>query len=55
MVPVFRELLQNSDDALSSTVKIHFETAAYIRWKEGKQGNIDIPSPLITGLPMYDE
>ncbi|KAF8128969.1 hypothetical protein EV363DRAFT_1220883 [Boletus edulis] len=41
---VFRELLQNSDDARASAVEIHFETAAYLRRKEGEQGNIDIPS-----------
>jgi hypothetical protein len=28
---VFRELLQNSDDASSSAVEIHFETEAYVK------------------------
>lgn len=43
-IPVFRELLQNSDDARSSAVEIHFETAAYLRRKDGTQGNVDVPS-----------
>ena len=41
---MFRELLQNSDDARSSAVEIRFETAAYLRRKDGEQGNIDVPS-----------
>ena len=40
---VFRELLQNSDDARSSAVEIRFETAAYLRRKDGEQGNVDVP------------
>ncbi|KAG8215924.1 hypothetical protein J3R82DRAFT_7898 [Butyriboletus roseoflavus] len=41
---VFRELLQNSDDARSSAVEIHFETDAYLHRKDGGPGNIDVPS-----------
>ncbi|KAH0825764.1 hypothetical protein J3R83DRAFT_8923 [Lanmaoa asiatica] len=41
---VFRELLQNSDDAWSSAVEICFETDAYLRRKDGKHGNIGVPS-----------
>lgn len=41
---VFRELLQNSDDARSSAVEIRFETAAYLRRKDAEQGDIDVPS-----------
>lgn len=33
---VFRELLQNSDDAQSSAVEIHFETEEYLRRKNNK-------------------
>ncbi|EIW74063.1 hypothetical protein CONPUDRAFT_86046 [Coniophora puteana RWD-64-598 SS2] len=33
---VFRELLQNSDDAQSNAVEIHFETDAYLKRKEGR-------------------
>ncbi|KAG1807427.1 uncharacterized protein BJ212DRAFT_1449281 [Suillus subaureus] len=33
---VFRELLQNSDDAQSSAVEIHFETEEYLRRKNSK-------------------
>ncbi|KAG6375835.1 hypothetical protein JVT61DRAFT_2694 [Boletus reticuloceps] len=40
---VFRELLQNSDDAQSSGVEIRFETAAYLRRKGDEQGNMDVP------------
>ncbi|KAG6335719.1 hypothetical protein ID866_3377 [Astraeus odoratus] len=36
---VFRELLQNSDDAGSSAAEIRFETASYLRRKEGGVGN----------------
>ena len=31
IIPVFRELLQNSDDAQSTSVQIYFETAAALR------------------------
>jgi hypothetical protein len=34
---VFRELLQNSDDAHSRAVEIHFETQGHIDRKNGKQ------------------
>ncbi|KIJ65764.1 hypothetical protein HYDPIDRAFT_186930 [Hydnomerulius pinastri MD-312] len=44
IVSVFRELLQNSDDAGSSTVEIHFETAAYQgRAKEENTGPPMLP------------
>lgn len=33
---VFRELLQNSDDASASAVEIHFETKKYLDRKNGK-------------------
>lgn len=33
---VFRELLQNSDDAQSSAVEIYFETEEYLRRKNSK-------------------
>lgn len=33
---VFRELLQNSDDAASQAVEIHFQTQAFIDNKSGK-------------------
>ena len=32
---VFRELLQNSDDASAKAVEIHFETKAYVAKREG--------------------
>ena len=34
---VFRELLQNSDDASASAVEIHFETEAYVKRREAGQ------------------
>ena len=40
---VFRELLQNSDDAQSGAVEIRFETAGYLERnsaKESAQGNV---------------
>ncbi len=33
---MFRELLQNSDDASATAVEIHFETKDYIQRKNGK-------------------
>jgi hypothetical protein len=33
---VFRELLQNSDDAQSKTVEIHFETRDFVDKRNGK-------------------
>ena len=33
---VFRELLQNSDDASATAVEIHFETKGYVDRKNGK-------------------
>ena len=32
---VFRELLQNSDDASAKTAEIHFETEAYVKRDKG--------------------
>lgn len=32
---VFRELLQNSDDASSKAVEIHFDTEAYVKSQAG--------------------
>ena len=43
---VFRELLQNSDDAVSTAVEIHFETAAYLDRRDRGE---DIPDA--TTLP----
>ncbi|KAH8102310.1 hypothetical protein BXZ70DRAFT_1017278, partial [Cristinia sonorae] len=44
---VFRELLQNSSDASSKTVEIHFETEAYLNHKknggEGSSGEWKLP------------
>ena len=36
-VAVFRELLQNSDDASATAVEIHFETKEYIQRKNAKR------------------
>lgn len=36
---VFRELLQNSDDAGATTVEIHFETQAYMSSKGASSTN----------------
>lgn len=44
---VFRELLQNSDDARSSAVEIRFETAAYLRRKDGAEANTSDAPPLL--------
>ena len=35
---MFRELLQNSSDAASKTVEIHFETEAYLNYKKSENG-----------------
>ena len=40
---MFRELLQNSDDAQSSSVEIYFETAAYLDRKERREDDLDVP------------
>ena len=40
---MFRELLQNSDDAQSSLVEIYFETAAYLERKERREDDLDVP------------
>jgi hypothetical protein len=37
---VFRELLQNSDDAASKAVEIHFETQAFLDIKSGKRSAV---------------
>ncbi|KAF8125469.1 hypothetical protein EV363DRAFT_1402460 [Boletus edulis] len=39
---VFRELLQNSDDAQSHTVEIHFETAAYLDRRKRREENLSV-------------
>jgi hypothetical protein len=39
---VFRELLQNSDDAASKTVEIHFETQSYLDKKSNKNTSVQI-------------
>ncbi|KAG9310114.1 hypothetical protein JVU11DRAFT_9726 [Chiua virens] len=53
---VFRELLQNSDDARSTAVKIRFETAAYLRRKDDEQRNTDVhplPNLKTTHVAQY--
>lgn len=48
---VFRELLQNSDDASARAVEIHFETEAYLqRAKEGATAGADATNA-VTPLP----
>ena len=42
---VFRELLQNSDDAQSHVVEVHFNTAAYLDRRDQKSEVIDVPIP----------
>ncbi|KAG1888113.1 hypothetical protein F4604DRAFT_1715581 [Suillus subluteus] len=52
---VFRELLQNSDDAQSSAVEIHFETEEYLRRKNGKdavQPEDDVGFPDLKTTPV---
>ena len=46
---MFRELLQNSDDAQSSAVEIRFETAAYLN-DEQKRIDETLPSDLRSAL-----
>ena len=46
---MFRELLQNSDDAFSNTVEIRFETERYININDSSQGQ-DLP-PIGERLP----
>jgi hypothetical protein len=41
---VFRELLQNSDDAESPTVEVHFETAAYLDRRDRREEILDVPT-----------
>ncbi|KIP09762.1 hypothetical protein PHLGIDRAFT_102310 [Phlebiopsis gigantea 11061_1 CR5-6] len=49
---VFRELLQNSDDASSKTVEIHFETEAYAkRPDQSAQDALDSASSISEKLP----
>lgn len=45
---VFRELLQNSDDAQSKTVEIRFETRSFI---DGRIGNLATSAALDNSLP----
>ncbi len=42
---VFRELLQNSDDAQSKTVEIIFETQSYLDRNTGEGFNSSTPAP----------
>jgi hypothetical protein len=52
LYPVFRELLQNSDDANAKAVEIHFDTEAYVQYHKdearGENGSNDetAPAPL---------
>ena len=50
---VFRELLQNSDDASATAVEIHFETKEYLDRKNNKESPSDdnAPAPGTDGLP----
>ncbi|KAF8432206.1 hypothetical protein L210DRAFT_3763951 [Boletus edulis BED1] len=43
---IFRELLQNSDDAQSRAVEIRFETAAYLDRRKRKEENHSVPLTL---------
>ncbi|KIK92678.1 hypothetical protein PAXRUDRAFT_829728 [Paxillus rubicundulus Ve08.2h10] len=65
---VFRELLQNSDDAQSSAVEIRFETAEYLHLKSEKEQGVgpralpDLKSSFVVqwtfrnnGIPFRDE
>ena len=45
LTTVFRELLQNSDDARSSAVEIRFETAAYLFRKDEQENTDVLPLP----------
>ncbi|TFK75311.1 hypothetical protein BDN72DRAFT_892280 [Pluteus cervinus] len=47
---VFRELLQNSDDAQSKAVEIHFETQDYVDRRHGKHVQ-DVPEGSAVDLP----
>lgn len=40
-IPVFRELLQNSDDAGSQAAEIHFNSRAFLNQKS--EGQADVP------------
>ncbi|KAI0781217.1 hypothetical protein BD413DRAFT_667167 [Trametes elegans] len=51
---VFRELLQNSDDASATAVEIHFETKEYLERKKGKRAEeavLDSVTPVEPSLP----
>ncbi|KAI0083802.1 hypothetical protein BDY19DRAFT_975723 [Irpex rosettiformis] len=49
---VFRELLQNSDDASAKAVEIHFDTEEYVqRTKEGDKGGEGSEGQSVTPLP----
>ena len=49
---VFRELLQNSDDAQSKAVEIRFETLVHLDGGEGEGTSLEkTPSPLAALLP----
>lgn len=42
---MFRELLQNSDDAQSRTVEIRFETQSYLDRNSGEGVNLSTSAP----------
>lgn len=52
---VFRELLQNSDDASAKAVEIHFETEAYVKRRERAGADASnapaVPSGSVEKLP----
>ncbi|KAF8415202.1 hypothetical protein L210DRAFT_3465017 [Boletus edulis BED1] len=50
---LFRELLQNSDDAQSHTVEIHFETAAYLDQRKRREENLGVSAlPDLKSTPV---
>ncbi|KAL4076679.1 hypothetical protein V8B97DRAFT_2021990 [Scleroderma yunnanense] len=49
---VFRELLQNSDDARSSAAEIRFETASYLRRREEDSRNNTVALPDLITTPV---
>ncbi|KAG6375323.1 hypothetical protein JVT61DRAFT_3551 [Boletus reticuloceps] len=50
---LFRELLQNSDDAQSHTVEIHFETAAYLDRRKRREETLSVSAlPDLKSTPV---
>ena len=48
---MFRELLQNSDDASSKAVEIRFETKRYIDRNDSSEDHLpDLKTALVSGL-----